>query len=224
MAPATHFASLQRDYGQAKARCSRSMAGNAVTSRRRKGTTGCTHAISATSLQSIDNPEKHGDFLAKPIATDPRPVGCHISLSLGLLRLLLAWNSNGRSEPSTRLELLAGLLKSGRAKLAHPSSGHTSAHPSAKALDAVTTPSFGGALLSPPRTIVATTAVSRAVTTASVSRAVATTAISRAVSRALVSRANGHTTRSQCNLGERRSRSEEKGSDRRGCESVGSHP
>src|SRR5215218_512512 len=200
------------------------MAGNAATSRRRKGTTGCTHAISATSLQSIDNPEKHGDFLAKPIATDPRPVGCHISLSLGLLRLLLAWNSNGRSEPSTRLELLAGLLKSGRAKLAHPSSGHTSAHPSAKALDAVTTPSFGGALLSPPRTIVATTAVSRAVitavsravTTASVSRAVTTASVSRAVattaiSRALVSRANGHTTRSQCNLGERRSRSEEKG-------------
>src|SRR4051794_23862083 len=139
------------------------MAGNAATSRRRKGTTGCTHAISATSLQSRDNPEKHGDFLAKPIAKDPRPVGCHISLSLGLLRLLLAWNSNGRSEPSTRLELLAGLLKSGRAKLAHTSSVHTSSVHASSAHAS------------------AHTAVSRAVTTASVSRAVATTAISRAL-------------------------------------------
>jgi len=51
---------------------------------------------------------QHDDFLAEPIATDPRSVGRRIPPTLGLLRLLDRRNSldpGAWSEPRTRLEL-----------------------------------------------------------------------------------------------------------------------
>ena len=81
-----------------------------------------------------------------------------------------------------------------------------SAHASAKVLDAVAPPSFGGALVPPFRTVVTTAPAAKT-----------------GVSWPVVPWANGYTAGSDRNLGEGRGGSEEKSDSSHRCESVAPH-